>query len=237
MPLSEPLRVRFWGDLACFTRPELKVERVSYAVMTPSAARGALEAVLWKPEFRWIIDRIVVLRPIKFSAFRRNEVQVKAPTGSIDSWIRAGRDPLDFQPLFADSRGQGGIATQRNTLALKDVAYEITARVFVSDRAAAGGATTIKYVEMFNRRVERGQCWHRPYLGCREFAAEFGPPERGERPQAGTMDLGLMLYDIAFSPGGNVPVFFHARMEDGVIATDPAAVLPDVQTRVRLGLC
>ncbi|MGI8551102.1 MAG: type I-C CRISPR-associated protein Cas5c [Dehalococcoidia bacterium] len=237
MPLSGPVRVKFWGSLACFTRPELKVERVSYPVMTPSAARGALEAICWKPEFRWIVEQIEVLRPVQFIAARRNEVQVKAPSGNVESWMRAGKDPLQFPPLYADSRGPGGIATQRNTLALKDVAYLVTARALVGDAMVAAGNQPIKYEEMLRRRVERGQCWQRPYLGCREFAAEFAPPEGDERPVDATAELGLMLYDIAFAKSGNVPVFFAARLEKGVLNTEPSQVLPDEETRVRLGLC
>ncbi len=237
MQASLPVRVKLWGDLACFTRPELKVERVSYPVMTPSAARGALEAILWKPEFRWAVDRIEVLRPLQFLAVRRNEVQVKAPTSTIESWMGAGKDPLTLPPLVADSRGRGGIATQRNTLALRDVAYIVQARALVRDETAAAGNPPQKYTEMFVRRLARGQCWQQPYFGCREFAAAFSTPADDDVPVAVSADLGLMLYDIVFDASGNVPVYFPARLEAGVLDTAPATAIPDARMQGRLGLC
>lgn len=236
MPASEQVQIKFWGDFACFTRPELKVERTSYPVMTPSAARGALEAILWKPEFRWQIDRIAVLRPVQFIAIRRNEVQRKASSQIAATFARDGQDPTSFAPLYADSRGPGGAATQRNTLALRDVAYLVTARALVSDDAARNGNAPVKYAEMFARRVRRGQCFQQPYLGCREFAAWFAPPDGSEQPIAESGDLGLMLYDIAFG-ASNVPVFFRAHLNDGVLDTRPDQVLDDDETRRRLGLC
>jgi CRISPR-associated protein Cas5d len=238
MPLSERVRVKLWGEFACFTRPELKVERVSYPVMTPSAARGVLEAILWKPEFRWVIEEIAVLRPVRYIGLRRNEVQVKASTPQVMRFIREGRDPNTFPPLLADSRGPGGVATQRNTLALRDVAYIVTARALVRDAAAAENPPR-KYVEMFERRVERGQCFQQPYLGCREFAACFGPPDGDDQPLPESQDLGLMLYDIIFSAGKepNVPVFFQARIENGVLDARPEVAVPDPDMRARLGLC
>jgi len=238
MPLSERVRVKLWGEFACFTRPELKVERVSYPVMTPSAARGALEAILWKPEFRWVIEEIAVLKPVQYIGLRRNEVQAKANAREAERFAREGRDPRAFEPLIADSRDATGIATQRNTLALRDVAYLVTARALVRDDAAADNPPR-KYVEMFERRVERGQCFQQPYLGCREFAAYFGPPGEGDTPLSESQDLGLMLYDIIFGKGEepNVPVFFWARIENGVLDARPEVAIPDPDLRARLGVC
>src|SRR5436305_2856194 len=162
---SPTLRLRARGPLACFTRPELKVERVSYPVMTPSAARGLLEAVMWKPALRWRIERIHVLAPIRFLAFRRNEVATRAvaPAAAV---VQNGGTLL---PYFADDD-----RAQRNTLALRDVDYLIEARFEMTGRAGPLDNVT-KFVEIFERRLTKGQCFHRPYLGCREMAAEVLP--------------------------------------------------------------
>lgn len=195
-----PLAVRFSGPLACFTRPEMKVERVSYQMMTPSAARGALEAILWKPEFRWVIREIHVLRPIAHHSFVRNEVNHKLnPASAIRS------------PYFADDTA--GNRAQRHTLALRDVAYLVKAEIRLSPEAKD---PIMKYREMFDRRVARGQCFHRPYLGCREFAAEFEAPRLGEHAEQITMDLGTMLLDIDFTERPR-PLFFQARLVDGIL--------------------
>jgi CRISPR-associated protein Cas5d len=200
--------VRARGPLACFTRPELKVERVSYPVMTPSAARGLLEAVLWKPAIRWRIERIQVLKPIRFLAFRRNEVSTRAvaPTAAVV------RDGGPVAPYFADDD-----RAQRNTLALRDVDYLIEAHFEMTPKAGPLDNVT-KFVEIFERRLARGQCFHQPYLGCRELAAEVLPAVDPPPAEDVSQDLGLMLWDIEYASQGNHPLFFAARLDHGVLA-------------------
>ena len=194
------LEVKVWGEYACFTRPEMKVERVSYQVMTPSAARGILEAIFWKPEFSWRVQEIVVLNPIQHFSIVRNEVQRKA----------SGRSEA---PFFADED-----RTQRHTLGLRNVAYVIRADIHLRKHCQDDPA---KYRDQFRRRVARGQCFHRPALGCREFSAEFGPVLEDERPQGmpDRMDLGLMLFDMKYrgENGPHEPRFFAATLEHGVL--------------------
>lgn len=201
------MRLRARGPLACFTRPELKVERVSYPVMTPSAARGLLEAVLWKPAIAWHIERIRVLKEIKFTAFRRNEVNTKAPTPKLATIKNGGTAPL----YFADDD-----RAQRNTVALSDVDYVVEA-YFTWTSSVGSDDNMNKFVEMFTRRVAKGQHFHQPYFGCREFVAEVLAPEDAPPAIAESRDLGLMLWDIRFSVDGNTPVFFPARLEKGVL--------------------
>ena len=201
-----PVEVRVWGDLACFTRPEMKVERVSYPVMTPSAARGILEAIYWKPEFDWRIEEIRVLNEIRYFSILRNEVNSKQSAASAKGWADNGGG------YCADED-----RAQRHTLALRDVAYVIKAFPELRSHATAD---TAAYKDQFRRRVQRGQCLHRPALGCREFAAWFGPPDRDERPIPESADLGLMLFDLVYDDsqrGPNKPVFFEARLEGGVL--------------------
>ena len=218
----------------------MKVERVSYAVMTPSAARGCLEAIFWEPQFRWVVTQIDVLRPLQYISFTRNEVQKKVSGRNVQEWMR---DFSSYRPFFADTRGreEGENATQRTTLALRDVAYVVTARALVDGDNLRPEDTPEKYAAMFERRVANGQCWHRPYLGCREFVADFGPPDAAERPIEESMELGLMLYDVRFAPRGsreeNEAVFFEARLEDGVLRCDPDEVLADEEERRRLLAC
>jgi CRISPR-associated protein Cas5d len=198
-----------WGDYACFTRPEMKVERVSYDVITPSAARGILEAIHWKPAIRWVIDRIHVLKPIRFETIRRNEVGSKVPARKAAQAMAAGR--LDGLGLIVDEDRQ-----QRATLALRDVAYVIEAHFEMTPKA--GADTAAKHAEMFRRRASAGQCFHRPCLGLREFAADFELVEavpKAPAPEA-DRDLGWMLYDIDYA-NGKEPLFFRARMAGGVI--------------------
>jgi CRISPR-associated protein Cas5d len=218
--------LRTWGDLACFTRPEMKVERVSYPVITPSAARGLLEAILYKPQFRWCVRRIAVKRPVRFLAFRRNEVKSRL-------------SPRKPAPLLADED-----RTQRNTLALRDVEYVIEASMHLTPLAGLprrkpedaedhGEDTPVKYLAMFQRRAERGQCFAQPCFGCREFPAHFElADESAMQVPAGInadADLGLMLYDVFHldvvkdQPPGKVekPVprvtFFKAALRDGLV--------------------
>jgi len=226
------VRVRVAGPYACFSRPEMKVERVSYEAMTPSAARGILDAILWRPEMRWVVHRIEVLRPIRFTAVRRNEIQSKIAPGNVKKWMN---NPASYQPQPAGAGSDD--ATPRNTLALRDVAYIIEAEPHVYEPTAENHAT--KYMAMFNRRVEQGQCFHHPYLGCREFACDFGPPNPDETPLDDTRDLGLMLYDITFSSGNtdNRAVFFLARLDQGVLDTSPDRVIHDADQRREVLLC
>lgn len=203
MPESTPLRVIVWGDYACFTRPEAKVERVSYEVMTPSAARGVLEAIYWKPEVQWRVRRVAVLRPIRHASFLRNELNATASPGRLRKAFEAGDDPGYFAE---DDR------TQRHTLALRDVAYRIEADIVPRD-----GSHPAKHRDIFRRRVRRGQCFHRPYLGCREFAARFAEPDGSEQPIERTDALGRMLFDLRYEPGRAVPLFFDARLDGGVL--------------------
>jgi CRISPR-associated protein Cas5d len=218
----------------------MKVERVSYPYPTPSAMRGVLEAICWEPQFRWIITTIEVLRPVRFQGVTRNEVQKKIPTNNVSSWIR---DPMSYRPFYANTRGreEGENATQRATLALRDVAYNVTARALVDGANLRPEDTPEKYAAMFERRVATGQCYHRPYLGCREFAADFGPVDPQETPIADSGPVGLMLYDIIYggesSKRGNEAVFFDARIEHGVIDTNPETVLTDAGTRQRVLQC
>lgn len=204
-----PLEVRVWGDFACFTRPEMKVERVSYPVMTPSAARGVLEAIFWKPEFAWRVEEIRVLKPVQYFSILRNEVNSRASERSARGWSASG--------------GSGGYdatadRSQRHTLALRDVAYVISASVEVRPGVEDDPA---KYRDQFRRRVSDGRCFAAPYLGCREFSASFGEPIDGEGPIDWTEDLGPMLLDIEYDSDGSGrgrPRFFNCRVEGGVLA-------------------
>jgi len=207
------LRVR--GDYACFTRPEMKVERVSYDAMTPSAARGVLEAVYWKPQIRWVVQRIHVLNPIRFTNVRRNEVgckvSVKGATGVAQA-MKSGRGRLG---IYVEDERQ-----QRAATVLRDVDYLIEAGFDV----LAGDEPPPKHYEMFKRRAEKGQCFHRPYLGCREFDCQFawhdGDPPRGAYSDVPKRDLGYMLHDIDFEHDMTAR-FFHAVMRRGVIDVPP----------------
>ncbi len=208
--LLSSLQVKVWGDLACYTRPEAKVERVSYEVMTPSAARGILEAIFWKPEMQWEIRAIHVLRPIRHVSFLRNEVTRKAVVSTTQRWAQQGGG------YCADED-----RTQRHTLALRDVAYIIVADIRVIPGVDGNLA---KYREQFQRRVQRGQCHTMPYLGCREFSASFGEAGGKDRPIPVTADLGRMLFDMDYQPdasGRGQPRFFQARLEQGVLHIPP----------------
>lgn len=213
--MSFGIRLHVWGERACFTRPEMKVERVSYDVMTPSAARGLLEAILWKPQIRWVVDRIHVLRPIRFQSFRRNEVGAKIPATSAERAMRAG-STADLGLVVEDHR------QQRATTLLVDVAYVIEAHFELTPKAGAGD-TPAKYAAMFNRRAATGQCFHQPCLGTREFPASFAlladeaPPPPSTLPEGDRdKDLGWMLHDIDFEAGG-ASRFFRARLTNGVL--------------------
>ncbi len=209
---SRVLRMRAFGPLACFTRPEFKVERMSYEVITPSAARGLLEAILWKPAIRWRVHRIHVLKEIRFTSFKRNEVNGGRP--SLSSAQIAGRDPMPA--FFADEA-----RAQRSTMALKDVDYVIDASFALTPRAGEGD-NLAKFTEMFERRLEKGQWFHAPYFGCREFSAAVEAAPAEFKTIALTKPLGLMLHDVEFDEAGRgKPRFFAATLRDGVIDVPP----------------
>jgi CRISPR-associated protein Cas5d len=225
------IQLKISGDFACFTRPEAKVERASYSLPTPSAARNILDAICWKPEMRWIVTRISVLKPIKYASIRRNEVQSKLSPASVKQWMT---DPAKYKPLAAGA-GAGTEATPRSTLLLRDVEYIVDAYPHVFE--PNGDNTPEKYVAMFTRRALKGQCYQQPSLGCREFAARFEPVTGDEKPQPITEDLGRMLYDIVFRPEGNRPVFFSAKLVNGIMDTRPEAVLGEPAVREEVLKC
>jgi CRISPR-associated protein Cas5d len=236
MPTNPAVHLRAWGELACFTRPEMKVERVSYSVMTPSAARGLLESILYKPQFRWRIHRIAVWKPVRFLAFRRNEVKSRA----------AARNPL---PINVEED-----RTQRNTLALRDVEYVIEASITLTRLANLPrqkpadedepdrGDNLAKYYGMFHRRAEKGQCFAQPCFGCREFPAHFELADALAMnvPPGLNLDasLGLMLYDVFdldIGPdyrAGKIEAkpqisFFRAGLHNGHLVEEGREALPE----------
>ena len=197
------------GPRAIFTRPELKVERISYPVITPSAARGVFEAILWKPAIRWRIHQIAVLNEIEWTSFRRNEVNNRAATPVMATIDDGGVAPVQF----ADEAKN---RAQRNTVALQNVAYEIEATFEMTNRAGKADSEA-KFADMFRRRVSKGQHFHQPYLGCRECIADVEPSDGKQAPIAQSKDFGLMLYDIDFSEKNRRPLFYQAEMKNGVI--------------------
>ena len=229
--MEQYVRVKVSGQFACWTRPENKVERVSYECMTPSAARNILDAICWRPEMRWVITKIWILKPIVFQALRRNEVQSKASTKDIARWMK---EPATFKPMVAGAGSDE--VTQRNTLALRDVSYVIEAFPHVFKPTEENQPT--KYMAMLNRRVEKGQCFHRPALGCREFAADFAPVSPSDKPLDTLNEpLGKMLYDIVFRPDANRAVFFDASIQNGVLHTHPDQAIKDDQLRQEVLAC
>ncbi len=203
------VQLKVWGDYACFTRPEMKTERVSYDVMTPSAARGILEAIHWKPAICWKVDKIHVLNPIKFDNIRRNERAGKIPAAKVKSALRGSN-----VPLFQDSSQD---AVQRASLLLRDVCYGIEAHFELTDQAGTED-TVEKHYNIALRRIKKGQCFYQPYFGCREFPVRFELIE-GEIPKSchtGERDLGFMLYDIDFADDMKA-IFYRAVMVDGII--------------------
>jgi len=195
------------GDFACFTRPEMKVERVSYDVITPSAARAIFDAILWKPAIRWQVTRIEVLSPIRWINLRRNEVGSVISERNVKTAMKRGTGNL---ALYVEDDRQ-----QRAGLFLRDVRYRLHARFDLLDKTESPA----KYSEMFERRARKGQCFNQPYLGCREFSCDFrlaGEPT--PPPIAESRELGWMLYDLDYrSADSPEPRFFLARMENGVI--------------------
>ncbi|WP_027460535.1 type I-C CRISPR-associated protein Cas5c [Deinococcus murrayi] len=241
------LELKVWSDFACFTRPENKAERVSYDVMTPSAARGVLEAVFWKPEFRWQVREIVVLREVKRLSILRNEVNTLASERAAKGWAASGGG------FLADED-----RAQRHALILRDVAYLIRAEMVLRPHAKD---PLQKYQEIFLRRAEKGQAFHQPYLGNREFTAFFSLPDGDEQPanvvrqlggeyaeRAGRLELGRMLFDMQVSQakkgrlnyrqhgpegprwveGHATPRFFDAALTDGGVLRVPAHLYGEV---------
>lgn len=214
--MTQGVKLKISGERACFTRPEMKVERVSYDVITPSAARGILEAIHWKPAFTWRVERLTVLKPIRFETVRRNEVASRISSLNVKKAMHAGS--TEGLALYVDEDRQ-----QRAATILKDVAYVIEARIDLKDPANPDEPIG-KHLDIFNRRARKGQCFHRPCLGTREFAADFALIE-DELPVPcqslmGERDLGWMALDIDFARGC-LPLFFKATMRDGVIEVPP----------------
>lgn len=206
MRYDEPVEVKVRGTLACFTRPEMKVERVSYPVMTPTAALGVLANILWKPEFSWQVREIAVLAPINYQSIARNEVKNRISHRSAQAWARTGEGGYSAEDDH----------TPRHTLALRDVEYIIRALPVPRDPAQ----DEAKYRDQFRRRVRNGQCYGMPYLGCREFVAEFEEPTGQERPIDQTFAVGQMLLSIDAmpeEPERRIPRFFHAEVTSGVL--------------------
>lgn len=214
------VKVEVWGDYACFSRPELKTERMSYDVMTPSAARGLLEAIYWHPGLRWVIDRIYVMQPIRFTGIRRNEVKSKISADNVRSAMSGGKQEVY---LCASEDIQ-----QRAATVLQDVRYVIEAHFVMTDQAAPSDNAG-KFFDIMRRRLEKGQCYHQPCFGVREFPAQFRLWPGGEIPTTGeTRDMGLMLYDMDYSDLRNItPMFFRAALENGVLNV-PAPESPEV---------
>lgn len=212
--------LHIWGERACFTRPEMKVERVSYDVITPSAARGILDAIHWKPAIRWCVDRIHVLKPIRFESIRRNEVGGKLAASTVSKAMKAGRVD-DVHYAVDQGRQQRAATILRNVGYVIEAHFEFTARADDSDTAG-------KHLDIFNRRARQGQCFHMPCLGTREFPAAFALIESDadmppiDEHLKGIRELGFMLHDIDFA-NGKTPRFFRARMDDGVIEVPPFA--------------
>jgi CRISPR-associated protein Cas5d len=218
---SSTLTLEVWGELACFSRPEMRVERFSYPVITPSAARGIFDAIFVKPaEFRWQIDRVAVLSPPSYIALRRNEVKEKASAKLVTQWMRGKSPP---EPIWADAEGEATGRTQRQTMALRDVRYRVDAHIvpWLGFEGLPPG-----FEEQFRRRASKGKCFYQPFFGCREFPAwfELREPASNEPPPVPLdLDIGLMLYDVfnlsrLGGPGDRPYItLFRARVEKGIL--------------------
>lgn len=213
-----PIQVEVWGDYACFTRPEMKTERVSYDVMTPSAARGLLESIYWHPGLRWVIECIHVCSPIRFTNIRRNEVKDVISARAVKSVMEKGKGIDELYLATTES------IQQRAAMVLKDVHYVIDAHFDMTDKAAPGDNPG-KFQDIIKRRLERGQCYSMPYFGTREFAAHFArctelPPCSEEL--LGERDLGWMLWDMDYTDPQDIkPKFFRAKLVDGAMDVPP----------------
>ena len=218
--MSRGVRVRVWGDFALFSRPEMKVERCSYDVMTPSAARGLLEAVYWHPGMIWKIDKIYVKKPIQFTSIRRNEVKSKVQASGVLNVMNGGD-----RPLYISSKED---IVQRAAIILRDVEYVIDAHFEMTENANDSDNPG-KFKDIIMRRLRKGECYHMPYLGCREFPANFELFEGEEicTPYDGQVkDLGYMLYDFDYSDAQDIkPMFFRAVMENGALNVSDCEVV------------
>lgn len=211
--MSKGVKVKIWGDYALFSRPEMKVERCSYDVITPSAARGILEAIYWHPGMRWIIDQIYVNKPIQFTSVRRNEVKSKISANNVLPVYNGSS-----KKLYISSKAE---IVQRASLILRNVEYVIEAHFEMTDKANESDNSG-KFKDIIMRRLKRGECFHTPYFGCREFPVKFCLCEEDEIHTAyddeDEKDLGFMLYDMDYSDPQNIqPMFFRAIMRNGVI--------------------
>ena len=205
-------KIEVWGGHACFTRPEMKVERVSYDVMTPSAARGLLEAIYWHPGLRWRVEKIHVMAPIRFAHIRRNEVKSKISARTVRTVAGGGQADLSIVT--------GEDIVQRAAMVLRDVRYVIEARFDLVPERMKDGDNEGKFCDIIKRRLERGQCYHQPCFGTREFPAHFRRWPGGDISTAYTdeRELGFMLYDMDYSDPENImPVFFRAKLIQGVL--------------------
>ena len=213
-----PIQVEVWGDYACFTRPEMKTERVSYDLMTPSAARGLLESIYWHPGLRWVIECIHVCSPIRFTNIRRNEVKDVISARAVKSVMEKGKGIDELYLATTES------IQQRAAMVLKDVHYVIDAHFDMTDKAAPSDNPG-KFQDIIKRRLERGQCYSMPYFGTREFAAHFArctelPPCPEEL--LGERDLGWMLWDMDYTDPQDIkPKFFRAKLVDGAMDVPP----------------
>ena len=216
--MSQGIRMEVWGDYALFTRPELKVERVSYEVMTPSAARGIVEAVFWHPGLKWHIDRIHVMNPIAFTNIRRNEVKDKISADNVRSAMNGTKRQLLINTHES--------IQQRASMVLTNVRYVIDAHFSMTDKASPTDNEG-KFIDMTRRRLERGQCYHQPCFGCREFPAHFRSWQGDVVPTIKeTRSLGLMLYDMDYSNQRDIrPMFFLAELTDGIMEVSGKEVL------------
>lgn len=207
------VKILVWGQMACFTRPEMKTERVSYDVMTPSAARGILDAIYWHPGLSWVVDTITVCRPIRFANIRRNEVKSTILASKVRRVMEQGGGEELYIATSQDIQ-------QRAAMVLRDVAYVIEAHFVMTDKATPSDNAG-KFQDIMKRRLEKGQCFHTPYFGCREFPAHFVPcTEMPPCPTEllGEKDLGYMLFDMDYSDPENIrPLFFRAKLMDGVL--------------------
>lgn len=210
--MSHGVRIRVWGELALFSRPEMKVERCSYDMITPSAARGILEAIYWHPGLRWVIDKIYVRKPIQFTSIRRNEVKNKILASNVLNVMNGGN-----KPLFQSSKDE---IVQRAAILLREVDYIIEAHFEMTEQANASDNPG-KFKDIIMRRLKRGECYHMPYFGCREFPANFQLFEEDmveTAYQGEEKDLGYMLYDLDYSKPAEIqPMFFRAILKNGVL--------------------
>ena len=211
--MAKGVRVKVWGDYALFSRPEMKVERCSYDVMTPSAARGILEAVYWHPGMRWIIDKIYVNKPIQFTSVKRNEVKSKVSANNVLPVYNGSP-----KRLYLSSKAE---IVQRSSILLRNVEYVIEAHFEMTDKANISDNSG-KFKDIIMRRLRKGECFHTPYFGCRELPVRFCLCEEEEIHTAYSdedeRDLGFMLYDMDYSNPENIqPMFFRAIMKKGVI--------------------